>query len=248
MLRSWPFIFQIRNPVKQVCRRMDRISLSIRALSHTAFSRLHTLANSAQVIVQLIRHRSVCFRIPLMAASDLADRLQALQTKKKTEEFQNMSYQELADMRITFGETKVNQKFLEVIEGDPRYTQWFARKYRNSQKESHQAFLYFLQLYVERKELETSPKQSVMPQKGLCLKAKAKSRPSQMLPAETGSQGSWSESEMPWDVMNEESGAEIREELAETRRRMASMETTLAQITQHLRLLTQAAAAPVPDQ
>jgi hypothetical protein len=90
-----------------------------------------------------------------MASSSLVDRFQALQTQKKTEEFQAMSYQELADMRITFGETKLNQKFITVIEEDPKYTQWFARKYQNSQKESHQAFLYFLQLYVERKELET---------------------------------------------------------------------------------------------
>ena len=57
------------------------------------------------MIAQQIRPRSVCFRVSIMAASDLADRLQALQTQKKTEEFQNMSYQELADMRVTFGET-----------------------------------------------------------------------------------------------------------------------------------------------
>ena len=91
-----------------------------------------------------------------MASSDLVDRFKALQTQKKTEEFQGMSYQELADMRVTFGEAKLNQKFIDVIEGDPKYTQWFARKYQNSQKESHRAFLYFLEIYVERKEMEKS--------------------------------------------------------------------------------------------
>ena len=151
-----------------------------------------------------------------------------------------MSFQELSDMRVTFGETKLNQKFIDVIEGDPKYTQWFAKKFKDSPKESHQAFLYFLQLYVEeRKELESSPSTRQPMSKGLALKAKAKSQPMTKVTHETTSQGSWSDEDGPWDVMHEEPSLAVREELADTRRRMDSMENMMAQITQHLRLLTQ---------
>lgn len=183
-----------------------------------------------------------------MASLDLADRFQALQTQKKTEEFQALSFQELSEMRVTFGEAKLNQKFIDVVEGDPKYTQWFARKYQNSQKESHQAFLYFLQLYVERKELEaTSPKVGMKP-KDLNLKPKAKVQPAPKRLPETGSQGSLSDEETPWDMMHEEPNLEIREEMADNRRRLESMESVLAQITHQLRFLTQAAAVASTEQ
>jgi hypothetical protein len=183
-----------------------------------------------------------------MASLDLADRFQALQTQKKTEEFQALSFQELSEMRVTFGEAKLNQKFIDVVEGDPKYTQWFARKYQNSQKESHQAFLYFLQLYVERKELEaTSPKVGMKP-KDLNLKPKAKVQPAPKRRQDTGSQGSLPDEETPWDMMHEEPNLEIREEMADNRRRLESMENVLAQITHQLRFLTQAAAVASTEQ
>lgn len=56
-------------------------------------------------------------------------------------------------MRISFGETKLNQKFIDVIEQDHKYVKWFTKKYAESQKRAHQAFIYFIGLYVERMEL-----------------------------------------------------------------------------------------------
>ena len=179
----------------------------------------------------------------IMATTSLADRFQALQVQKKTAEFREMSYADLSQMRISFGETKVNQTFLEVIEGDPKYVQWFAKKYQGSQKESHQAFLYFLNLYVERKELESENgiPQEVMPSSQ--LKSKAKAKPTPRLPMDQWSQGSWSEEETPWDAVAEDhhKTLQIQEEMAENTRRINNMENALMQITQQLQVLTQVA-------
>ena len=178
-----------------------------------------------------------------MAMSSLADRFQALQVQQKKAEFMSMSFDDLSQMRVSFGETKVNQTFLEVIEGDPKYVQWFAKKYQNSQKESHQAFLFFLSLYVERKELEKGLETPRGAPTSSHLKSKAKAKPAVKNPSEHGSQASWSDQEDPWDVMQ---GAQmmplpIQEEIEDNRRRLSNMEEALTQITQQLQLLTQAA-------
>jgi hypothetical protein len=178
-----------------------------------------------------------------MAISDLADRFQALQVQKRTAEFKEMSYADLSQMRISFGETKVNQTFLEVIEGDPKYVQWFAKKYHSSQKEAHQAFLYFLNLYVERKELESESGNLPTMVTTNHLKSKAKAKPSPRPPLDQTSQGSWSEDETPWDTMSADQQAtrQIQNEMAMTSNRLDNMETALMQITQQLQALTQLA-------
>lgn len=154
----------------------------------------------------------------------------------------SMSFEDLSQMRVSFGETKVNQTFLEVIEGDPKYVQWFAKKYQNSQKESHQAFLFFLSLYVERKELEKGLATPDRAPTSSHLQSKAKAKPATKSPSEHGSQTSWSEGD-PWDVMQGEPmmPLPIQEEIEDNRRRLTNMEEALTQVTQQLQLLTQAA-------
>jgi hypothetical protein len=49
-------------------------------------------------------------------------------------------------------------------------------------------------------------------------------------------------------MMHEEPNLEIREEMADNRRRLESMENVLAQITHQLRFLTQAAAVASTEQ
>ena len=49
---------------------------------------------------------------------------------------------------IAFGEARVGQTFQEVIQTDPKYVQLFTRKYGDSQKETHKALLYFINLYL----------------------------------------------------------------------------------------------------
>ena len=88
-----------------------------------------------------------------MANKTLADRFAAVTETKVNEEFIQQSYKELSQMRISFGETRLNQKFIDVIEQDHKYVKWFTKKYAESQKRAHQAFIYFISLYVERMEL-----------------------------------------------------------------------------------------------
>ena len=134
-----------------------------------------------------------------MAMTSLADRLQAVTSQKKQEEFMTKSYEELSRLPIAFGEAKVGMTYLEVIEKDPKYAQWFARKYAHSTKETHRSFLFFLNLYVERQELkqgEDHHQVPLTPRPNLDLKAKSRAAPPHC--AETGSQDSWSEEDMPW--------------------------------------------------
>ena len=153
-----------------------------------------------------------------------------------------MSYDQLAQMRIAFGETKVNQTFQEVVETDPKYVQWFTRKYGDSQKATHRPFLYFVELYVERMELiqDKSPRgEQVIPTPG--LQAKAKMAPRRMPDME--SEDEWSEpgSVKPWSMVQEEN-LQIQAEMSAQRERISNMENSLSQIMQQLQALTQMTA------
>ena len=132
---------------------------------------------------------------------------------------------------------QVNQTFQEVVETDPKYVQWFIRKYGDSQKASHQPFLYFVNLYVERLELmqEKSPKGThELPT--MCLKAKSKTKK----PIDLESEEGWSEPESgkPWSVVQEENSI-IQVELITQKERISNMESSLSQIAQQLQNLTQ---------
>ena len=168
-----------------------------------------------------------------MASKSLADRFAAVTETKVNEEFMQHSYEELSQMRISFGETKLNQKFIDVIEQDPKYVKWFTKKYAESQKRSHQAFIYFINLYVERLELTQqgtsveSPKNQTM---NLMLKPKAKSVPKpSVMPEEVSS---WSEDEL-------ERSWSVEDEVSQQGQRLNNMETAMSQIANQLQILTQ---------
>lgn len=88
--------------------------------------------------------------------SSLADRFQKVQeTHKKIdtmEELAKLSFDELQNRVIRFGEAKVGQKYHEIVNWDPGYCKWFLRKYGDSEKEEHKEFSYFLSLWIERME------------------------------------------------------------------------------------------------
>eukprot|EP00435_Cladocopium_sp_Y103_P042331 s1525_g11.t1 len=165
---------------------------------------------------------------------DLVDRLQAVTNQKKQEEYMTKSYDELSKMTIAFGEAKVGMTYMEVIEKDPKYAQWFARKYASSTKETHRSFLYFLNLYVERQELVQGDQTSVVAHPKLELRAKSKSKPS--CPIDLESQDSWSEPDMTWEAQH---NAQITEEVQSQGQRINHIEDSLAQISQQLQVLLQ---------
>ena len=175
---------------------------------------------------------------PVMASMSLADRFQAVTAQAKTEEFQKKSYDDLSKMTIAFGESKVGQTFQEVIQTDPKYVQWFTRKYGESQKETHRAFLYFINLYVERQELvqgveEPAHQKPVVSH--LALKAKSRAAPSNKL--DIMSQGSWeSEEGMPW-IPEADHRHPIAEEVEIQGARITKIEDSLTVISQQLQAL-----------
>ena len=174
-----------------------------------------------------------------MAMTSLADRLQAVTSQKKQEEFMTKSYEELSRLPIAFGEAKVGLTYLEVIEKDPKYAQWFARKYAHSTKETHRSFLFFLNMYVERQELkrgEDHHQVPLTPRPNLDLKAKSRAAPPHC--AETGSQDSWSAPDMTWEPYAPPN-AQISEEVQMQGQRINNMENMLSQISQQLQMIMQ---------
>jgi hypothetical protein len=179
-----------------------------------------------------------------MAQSTLADRLHAVTSQRNSVEFMKMSYEQLANQRISFGEAKLGQKFQDVIQQDPKYATWFIKKYETSQKPAHQAFVHFIGLYVERQEMQLEAEPLAQPSK-YELKAKAKAQPMRVHYPETpdnASQASWSEEDVskPWSVIQEETSQRIQEEVTHQNGRIENMENALQQITHQLQALTHA--------
>ena len=173
-----------------------------------------------------------------MATPSLADRLQSVTNQKKHEEHMAKSFDELSRMTIAFGEAKVGMTYLEVIEKDPKYAQWFARKYANSTKETHRSFLHFLSLYVERQELMQEGDQCqvpLTPRPKMELKAKSRAAPPPC--PEVGSQDSWSEPDLSWEPPYTASNQQITEEVQMQSQRINQMEGMLCQISQQLQML-----------
>ena len=168
-----------------------------------------------------------------MSSKSLADRFAAVTEQKVQEDFMKMSYAELAELRITFGEAKVNQRYIDVVQQDPKYIKWFTQKYQKSEKLAHKTFLFFIQLYVERLELtQGKDHQDASPEspKTTAPHAKSKSAPR---PAQNTA---WSDEELSdsWSV---------DDQVTQQGHQLNAMESTLSQIAQQVQMLTQAIMA-----
>ena len=175
----------------------------------------------------------------MSASKSLSDRFAAVTDQKVQEDFMKMSYSELSELRIAFGESKVNQKYIDVVQQDPKYVKWFTQRYQDSQKQAHKSFLFFIQMYVERMELSQG-KENIQTMPGSPRRpaphAKSKSAPR---PTEIHSEaGSWSDGDeslgRSWNVENE---------VTQQGYRLNAMESTLSQIAQQMQMLTQMIAA-----
>lgn len=173
-----------------------------------------------------------------MASSTLAERFNAVQTKQvqveKTNRMQSMSFEELGALTIRFGESKLGQTFKQVVTEDQKYCQWFIRKFAASGKEEHQEFIFYLNQWVERKELEMGVPGHVKP----CPKAKsgpASGNPSASMPTFIDLENE----EDTWDQIPSQ---EIMVE-KNNARRLDVIEDALAQMMGQLQILTQAAQA-----
>eukprot|EP00435_Cladocopium_sp_Y103_P009793 s1357_g2.t1 len=179
--------------------------------------------------------------------SDLADRFAAVQSQKalqqQAQDVMKMSFEELGQQPILFGEAKKGQKFSEVVRADPGYYKWFLTKWSASPKKEHQMFNQYLQLWIERQELEQgvqpkSPSSRPAPS-NVCPKAKAKSgaahgRSSTTIDLETEEEEEW------WDHL---SSPPVMKE-SENAKRLDQIEGVLSEVIGQLKLLTQAQQQP----
>eukprot|EP00435_Cladocopium_sp_Y103_P014959 s628_g3.t1 len=224
------------------------LTLTAKKLYLIDFCELIRLANATKEHAVKLRcsvDRCQILLTVMAAAPSLAERFHAVTAQKSNEEFRKMSYDQLSKMRISFGEAKLNQRFIEVVTQDPKYTAWFAKKYESSQKPAHQAFLYFINLYVERLELTQESPEIKYPS-ALELKAKAKAGPPQG--PEVQSHSSWSDEDAskPWSVIHEEQTAQVKGELENQNSRLETVESSLQMISQQLQMLTQAMMSQSP--
>lgn len=87
-----------------------------------------------------------------LAKPTLADRLTEVVLGETIADYQTMSLQELGKCKIQFGKAKKDMTFDQLMKDDPKYVQWFLRKYENQGVASHQPFLRFVKLFIEDKE------------------------------------------------------------------------------------------------
>lgn len=167
----------------------------------------------------------------------LTERFDAVQTsEKKTiqeDQLHQMSLPQLAEMTISFGQTKLGQKYGEVINTDPRYCRWFLGKYGDSQKMEHRTFVRFLRLWIERKELEqkqqNSPSAKTMPNSRPLPDHGKRSQPSPSV-------GSIDLDEEPWDEIQLPATENLAEEM--NAHRLDQVEGVLKHVLTQLQLLT----------
>ena len=88
--------------------------------------------------------------------SSLSQRLQKLQVKvaEPLPDVSRYSMQELDQMKIEFGTKHLGHSFQEVWNDDQQWISWFVKHYQNSTKGVHRLMIQYIELKVERAELE----------------------------------------------------------------------------------------------
>jgi hypothetical protein len=168
----------------------------------------------------------------------LTERFDAIQNSEKRtiqeDQLKQMQLPQLSEMTIAFGQTKLGQKYGEVINTDPRYCRWFLGKYGDSKKMEHRTFVRFLNPWIDQKEQEQE--QPTQPS----AKAMAKGRPS----PDHGRQSPPSPTLDPIDLDDEETWDEIQMSRSEKHaeevnaHRLDQVEEVLNHVLTQLQLLT----------
>ena len=88
--------------------------------------------------------------------SSLSTRLQKIQVKAEEAlpDVSRYSMQERDQMKIEFGTKHLGKTFLEVWTNDQQWVPWFVKRYQTSTKGVHRLLIQYIELKVERAELE----------------------------------------------------------------------------------------------
>lgn len=175
--------------------------------------------------------------------STLSMRLKALQVPGETPKFNfdHMSMKQLEDSVIDFGQAQLGLKYQEAWERHQDWVTWFINKYEKSAKESHQRFLHYVQLKIERAELDgtniplnAGPKTSAMKPK-----TKPKAAPRQIYQAPVATMPNMEEEEL-FELLSAEEEMSIPavevpgNQVQHLETRMLHMEDALSRILAHL--------------
>lgn len=141
----------------------------------------------------------------------LSKRLQRVQetTEPSKEDFSQWSMADLEVSTIDFGKQQKGKTYATVWEEDQPWITWFVQHYEKSAKSSHQKFIHYVNLKVERAELTgtkipvteksegyptISPEQQVINRSRMMARAKAKAMSRHVTPIESDL---WNEEEDP---------------------------------------------------
>ena len=80
-----------------------------------------------------------------MSLSAKLEKFLADQTEKTKPSLPKITFEELAQRKIQFGEAKFGMSFEEAFT-DQRWTKWFIKSYEKSQKPEHKMFIQFVTL------------------------------------------------------------------------------------------------------
>ena len=86
----------------------------------------------------------------------LVDRLKKLQVSQPEAlpDLSRMSMEEMDQMKVEFGTKHAGRTFLEVWSLDQAWVMWFLKHYQTSTKGVHRTFIRYIELKIERAELE----------------------------------------------------------------------------------------------
>ena len=184
--------------------------------------------------------------------SSLSQRLRQLQTavEPTKHDFSHLSLQQLEETKVDFGQSHLGKKYKEMWQGHQDWVAWFTNRYEKSGKESHQKFLHYVQIKVERAELEgtTVPVCSGGTPTTTHLTAKAKPLPKKKTAIPPAEQVTvWEADEEEFELYPGEIemgmsaiGTECNQpEVIQLEHRMQQVETTLSHIVHLLENLQQ---------
>lgn len=189
----------------------------------------------------------------------LINRLKSVQVPDKSpvEDMNKYSMAQLEEMTVEFGTTHKGKSFIEVWTHNQSWIKWFVEHYHNSAKPEHLKMLRFIELKVERLEMEgatiplTDGKPVDKPENPKMLKAQSKmpakaksvAAPPMMTPSMSEETEPWEEVDVMQHIMEKEH-QETREEVQVLQSRMLNIENALQSIMSHLQ--AQAASTPSP--
>lgn len=176
--------------------------------------------------------------------AELADRLERLtqhqDIHQTLETFKSMSIEEMHKQKITFGKAHHGKTYHEVWTTEKQWTKFMLKRYQQTTKVEHLMYFHYVELMVERQELETgllsdeetelrydigNQSHSQQPKSKAAPKPKPRVRRPEIHEL---NEDEFAEEEATWTVTT-------NDEVTALQHRMGAIEEALTEVVQHLR-------------